>query len=175
MYFKAMPNMVYPYKTTVSGKQKENVVVVKDIFRRVQLEKFIKNKTALEAHYIKDGETPEILAYQAYGSTKYHWVLLVINEIVDPRKEWPLTTRELIKYVKQKYGDSDVSSVHHYVRTADKVTIEDWDAAKLSNGDIEAVTNFQHEDNVNEAKRQIYLLNSRQLNDFVQQFKKLVR
>ena len=53
--------------------------------------------------------------------------------------------------------------------------IVDWDAGKLASGEIKAVTNFTYENDKNDNKRQIFLLDRRFLKDIVTQYKKLVK
>jgi len=173
MYFKTLPNIVYPFKESSTSKTAKTKVV-KDIFRRIQLDKYITNRQNLEAYFVRGGETPEIVAHKLYGNSKYHFILLILNNIIDPRKEWPKGNRELTLYVKQKYGDNNMSDVHHYVEATDTDIIVDWDSTRLQNGEIQAVTNMGYEEELNEQKKQIFILPSSQIKDFVDQYKKLV-
>ena len=56
-----------------------------------------------------------------------------------------------------------------------KDIIVDWDAVKVANGDYLAVTNIDYETELNDDKRQIYLLDKRFVSDIIQQYKKLVK
>ena len=171
MYFKAMPKIFYPYKDS-SGKIVQTTVP--DIFRRVHMDKFFKNRTTLLDFYVSDGESPESVSYSYYGSTKYHWVVLLCNDIVDVKREWPLSGQDLVRYAKDKYGNNNINDVHHYVIKNTDVIV-DWDAAKVSTGEYQAVTNLDYEDDINEKKRQIFLLDKRYLNEVIQQYKKLIK
>ena len=53
--------------------------------------------------------------------------------------------------------------------------IVDWDAAKVATGDYQAVTNLSYEEDLNEKKRQVFLLDKRYLNEVIQQYKKLIK
>jgi hypothetical protein len=78
--------------------------LVKDIFRRVVLANQTKELfSAYDLYDVKENETPEILANKIYGSAHLHWVLLLTNDIIDPRYDWPMSTINLIEYVKHKY------------------------------------------------------------------------
>lgn len=173
MYFKTLPNIVYPFKESATSKTAKTKVV-KDIFRRIQLDKYVVNRQKLETYFVRDGETPEIVAHKLYGNPKYHFVLLILNNIIDPRKEWPKGNRELRLYVDQKYGANNTSDVHHYVEATDSDIIVDWDTTRLQNGEIKAVTNMEYEEELNEDKKQIFILPNTQIKDFVDQYKKLV-
>ena len=166
MFFKAMPRIGYK----IDGKS----VSTKDIFRRVGLDRQINSRLALESYYVKDGETPDIVANNVYGSSKYHWVLLIVNDIVNPYEEWPRREAELFDYTESKYGVGNALLDHHYRLTSNTDIIVDYDPAKISNGDIEAVSNYDFELDLNQSKRQIYLLKPAYLAGFVTNYKKLM-
>lgn len=166
MYFKQFPKIFYPTGTTQT--------LVPDIFRRVHLDKFFKNRTNLFGYYVTDGMTPELVAKQQYGSTFFHWIVLLTNDIVDVEREWPKGSNDLTAYIKDKYGSSNSTDVHHYVLTADKTIIVDWDATKAGDGTYTAVTNTQYEDDLNEKKRQIYLIRPELVTAIRKQFKTLI-
>ena len=87
--------------------------VVTNIMNRFTLEEQFKNNVAVYYKYsIKDGETPEQLSKKFYGETERHWIILSMNNIVDPFYDWPLSHRSFIKYVENKY------SVSQYADTA---------------------------------------------------------
>ena len=166
MYFKQFPKIFYPTGTTQT--------LVPDIFRRVHLDKFFKNRTNLFGYYVTDGMTPELVSKQQYGSTFFHWIVLLTNYVVDVEREWPKGSNDLTAYIKDKYGSSNSTDVHHYVLTADKTIIVDWDATKAGDGTYTAVTNTQYEDDLNEKKRQIYLIRPELVTAIRKQFKTLI-
>lgn len=148
---------------------------IKDIFRRVSVNKFVNNLALIQEVTVPDGFTPEQVADKYYGRPDYHWVILIMNEIVDVRKEWPIYDKDLLAYAKKKYGDTQIYEVHHYRTTdADKLIV-DYDAADLSNGVIEAVTNLQHEEELNHKKRQIKVLKPQFLYEFISLYSNLVK
>lgn len=101
--------------------------------------------------------------------------MLITNEIIDVQREWPKSQEDLILYVKDKYGANNSSDIHHYVLTADKSIVVDWDAAKASDGTYTALTNLQYEEEINEEKRQIKVLNPIYLSSITKQFNKLMK
>ena len=69
----------------------ENLKVAVDIFNRVRVRLEAQTDRAIYYEYqIKDGDTPENVAHRYYGSVDFHWVLLLMNEIIDPQYDWPL-------------------------------------------------------------------------------------
>ena len=148
--------------------------VVTDIFRRISLNKFKSNVVFLQTITVPDGYTVEQVSDKFYSSADYHWVIMTINEIVDIRKEWPLGGSDLLAYSKKKYGETGIYETHHY-RTADvDKLIVDYDAADLANGDIEGVTNIQYEEELNDSKREIKILDPKYLAEFVSLYSSLI-
>lgn len=122
MYFEKFPYMIYTLDNYVSGQ------IVTDIFRRVAIAQETKNNyTAFDQYDIKDGETPEILSDKLYGTPMLHWIILLSNDILDPRFEWPLSNVDLIEYCKSKYHSvrsKSISLASNVVSSRDPSVIE---------------------------------------------------
>jgi len=166
MFFKSIPFINY--------KLKDKSVITKDIFRRVGLDRQINSRLALEAYYVKDGETPDIVANNIYGSSKYHWVLLTVNDIVNPYEEWPKREAELFEYTESKYGVGNALKDHHYRLTSNTDIIVDYDPVKITENTIQAVSNLDFEIELNQEKRQIFLLKPEYLAGFITNYKRLM-
>ena len=122
---------------------------------------------------IKDGETPESLANVLYKDPQLYWVLLVINSIVNPFTDWPVPDGNFPEFVFLKHGNPD--GIHHYYdnrleRIVDDVS--DSEFREMPQSDVPfyivPVTNFQYEREINEAKREIIVVNPRYVNQFVE-------
>jgi hypothetical protein len=175
MYFRQFPVLRGKFDGTFKG--------VTDIFLRVAPQTPIKNVEFLETTYVQDGETPELLAFKMYEREDYHWILLLINNIVDVREEWPRKERDLYSYCLEKYGENNIyQAVHHY-RTTDKLAsqgvpkgiIVDYDGAKISSGEHESVTNWDYEFELNEDKREIKYIPKNLVGKFVSEFQRIIR
>jgi len=166
MFFKAMPNFSY--------KINNNINVTKDIFQRVGLDRQLTSALALESYYIKEGETPDILANNIYGSSRYHWVILTVNDIVSLHDEWPKLDAEMYNYTSDKYGAGNHINDHHYRLASDNTIIVDYDPVGISDGTVEVVSNCMHESEINEKKRQIFLLKKELLARFLINYKELM-
>lgn len=104
-YFEYFP--LTPYDLTKPGATEPNIVIVKDIVRRVKLNSRVAdNAFSYDLYDIQEGERPDILAHQFYNSPKFAWVLLVTNEIYDVYEDWPRTERELRNMINKKYSGS---------------------------------------------------------------------
>ena len=68
---------------------------------------------------IPEAERPDVTSYKVYGNVKFTWLIFLINYIQDPIYDWPLNTRELGNYVKNKYGTlaEAKNTIHHYEQT----------------------------------------------------------
>lgn len=97
--FADFPRIAY----TLDDFGSEQVVV--DIFRRVIFSKeFLENTFYYEEYEVIGGESPEDLSYRFYGTPNLYWLILMVNGIIDPRFNWPLSEEELYKITKSKYG-----------------------------------------------------------------------
>ena len=167
MFFKNVPRTLY----NIDG----NNIVIPDLFRRVAPNDKIVDAT-LQNHYIvRDGETPEKISFDFYDTVEFYWTILIVNNIIDPYHDWPRESTELYNYTVQKYGLENINNVNHYVLTSDKTIRTTFDSAKLSSGDITAVTNLEYERDYNEKKRKIQLLKPAIVRDFANQFRGMIR
>jgi hypothetical protein len=100
-------NLFYDYPLisySLDNYDSEQVVV--DIFKRVILSKeFRENSTFFETYDVLHGETPEQLSSRFYGTPNLHWLILMINDRIDPRFDWPVSQENLYKAVADKYKD----------------------------------------------------------------------
>jgi hypothetical protein len=80
-------------------------VVMSDILFRIKVNRdAIRKSSFLMPYTITENETPEMVSYNFYGTPLYHWVILLINEIVDPREEWPINERQMLKKIALQYS-----------------------------------------------------------------------
>jgi len=176
MFFSSFPKRTYDLRG--DGNEK----LVTDLLRRVKIRESVKDNFALFDKYdVSNGETPEEVAFKIYGSTEYHWVVLMINDITDRYYGWPLSDYGFEEYVKNKY--SNPGGIHHYeiTQSSGRTTSngpEDYSHKIEVNSDAtgaEAVTNYEYERRLQEQKRQIRILSPSYLPAFEQEFKKLVK
>ena len=176
MFFSRFPKIAYD----ISGDN--NYKLVTDILRRVKIKSAIRDNTSLFDKYdIQNGESPETVAYKIYGDAKYHWVILLLNDVTNRYYDWPLDNYAFEEYVKNKY--TNPGAVHHYEKTqsSGRTTSngpEDYSHKIEVNSDAvgaQAVSNYEYERRLQDQKRQIKLLDPAYLPSFEQEFSKLVR
>ena len=171
MYFDNFPTIIY-------DSEKENIFKdVKNLLRRIGLRSKIKSNASLfDTYDVKNGETPESIAHKLYGDSELHWVILLLNDVTDRFHDWPMSEAQFIKFVNDKYDNVD--AIHHY-----EIPQSSGDTSKkinigTSNADYPtatAITNFEHEQEQQDKKRKIRLLDPSYLDDFVEEFKLLIR
>ncbi len=104
-YFVKFPQFYYSYNDFNTAD------LVTNIMARFSLEKETKENTAVYYEYdIIEGDTPEIVASKIYESPERHWIVLMMNDIVDPQYDWPLTTITLNNYIDKKYSTSEYAN-----------------------------------------------------------------
>ena len=168
-YFSNFPTQLYDPKGDGSAK------LCTDILRRVRVRVNMKKEIVmLDPYDVKENETPEIVADKHHGSTYYHWVVMILNDISDIHHDWVKSTRQLQKYVQTKYTDAQLSEVHHYeiAQSSGDTTIK----IQVPQGTSDAITitNYEYETALNESKREIDLLRNEYLDYFVEEFEELI-
>ena len=178
MYFESFPVIIYD--SVGNGTYKD----VTNILRRVAMRSKIKQNTLIYDTYdVKEGETPEMIADRLYNDIELHWVILIVNDITDRYHQWPMSTPQFLAFINDKYDNVD--GVHHYEipqSSGDtKTKIEVYQNSALYTGDTDfyssasIVTNFEYEENQQDEKRKIRLLDPSYIDQFVTEFKALMK
>jgi len=170
MYF----NSIFPkikYDPTGNG----NPIEIQDILTRIVTRKNVSSRNVLFAkHAVTDAETPESLSLEYYGTIKHYWVNLMINKYYDRYYDWPMTERNLQKYVSDKYDIP--SSINHYEisqesgNTEIKITVEVADYPSAT-----PITNFEYERYLNDERKNIKVLKKVYIEPFVSEFNSLLK
>ena len=158
------------YDPTGSGDTKK----IQDIITRIKVRDGIRERASLFSKYsVMEGQSPERLSFTFYGDVKYYWTILLLNKMYNRYYDWPMTERDLREYVNDTYADPD--GVHHYEvaqssgDTNTKIRVES-DATGAT-----AVTNFEYEREENDGRKQILLLQTTYLGQFVEEYGKLLK
>lgn len=125
------------------------------------------SRYAFYDYVIKEGERPDHVAYSAYGDSKYYWTILVVNNIRDIWREWPMTNKEFENYIISKYDSvtSAQSTTHSYVSN-EGIVIDHETAMSLSSTDYTIITQYDYEHQLNEEKRDIKLIQPQYIAQF---------
>ena len=172
MYFKSFP--IIPYDSVGDLQFKD----VTNLLRRVGLRAKLKSNTSLYDTYdVKEGETPEMVAFKLYGDSELHWIILIVNDITDRYHQWPMNFSQFNEYLNDKYSNPD--GIHHYETTQSsgdtkvKIQIEN-DVDEDAYTGLTPVTNREYEESEQDAKRTIRLLDPSFVDQFVDEYKKLI-
>ena len=171
MYFNNFPTI--PYDSKGTGEFKD----VKNLLRRVGIRAKVKSNTMLYDTYdVKNGETPESIAFKLYDDAELHWIVMLVNNITDRFHDWPLSEAQFLNFVNDKY--SNPNAIHHY-----EIEQESGDTSikidiGTSNADYPtatAITNYEYEQEEQDNKRKIRLLDPSFIDSFVDEFKILMK
>ena len=166
-YFERFPLYAYDIQDT------QNQTLITDILRRVNLKGNVAANTLVFDEYnVQDGDQPDIVARKYYGDSELHWIIVTVNNITS-RYDWPLDQVALSDFVNDKYSNPD--GIHHYEinatsgDTTKKLTVSSDTSGALP------VTNYEHEQTVNDNKRRIRMLDRSYVSKFTDEFKNLIR
>jgi len=135
--------------------------------------KIKENILGFDYYDVQDGETPEMIAHRYYGDVNLHWTILVANNIIDYYEDWPMSVQRFEEFVKEKYENPQ--AIHHYeIAQTSGDTTETIDVGMNTTEYPSAtpISNYTYEDRLQEKKRQIRLIGTRYINDFVKEFER---
>ena len=113
-YFRELPDIYYQ-SNLLHKVSSQEYVVIKNLFRKVKIQDWILDNVAFfEKYRIEDGERPDTIAEEYYGSPDYDWIVILTAGITNIKEEWPLSNYDLYRYVEDKYGLTEINNVHHY-------------------------------------------------------------
>lgn len=141
-----------------------------------------KNSSLYYYYTLLDGEKAEDVSYKEYGYSKFTWILLAINNIVDPYHDWMLGSEELESYMDAKYGD-ELYGVHHFINVTtgkreDGYNSQKWQDLIDTNQElplyIQPISNRDYEIALNEEKRNIKVISSKYIDKIQVEFENLM-
>ena len=164
--------------------------VARNIIARPRLkESILNNPLAFYKYVITDDQRPDQVASRYYEDAELVWLVFLANDIVDPYHQWPLTQSQFDDLMAEKYGSLSEarSKILHYKQvdpaknnepTGTTISKETYDlhiagtVATLA-GVTKAVTAstykpvyaYNYEEELNDAKREIRLVDYRMANE----------
>lgn len=195
-YFDTLPKII---KT-----QDGTSIVLVDLMARVSvIPELLKDPVLYYSYDIQEGDTPEIIAHKYYGDSYRYWIVLFANQILDPQWSWPLDGNSFKRYLEDKYPSTNTSAVVKYYQkiisqydadsqttTTNTVNITQTvynslpttstKTVNLPTGQVAVtvvknlLTLYDYEMELNEAKRNIRILNSLYVDQLETQLKNLM-
>ena len=193
-YFEELPDISYVSLLPKTGNNDERITV-KNIFKRAKLRSDIDQAvTGFTYYQIPENTRPDVVAQNIYGDPELDWVILIANNIMNVRDEWPLSNNDLYDYMLEKYGSIEkLNEINHWetteirddytrilLRSGLEVDKEFRFTYSISNttytvNPTAAVTNEDYEIRKNESKRTIKLLKPQYISTFVKDMRNIMK
>jgi hypothetical protein len=197
-YFNTLP------KILTSDNNSNGILLTNIMARASLIPEALKNPVLYYTYDIQEGDTPEIIAHKYYDDSYRYWIVLFTNQITDPQWDWPMSSSIFEKYIIKKYTGTGInvySDVHNFeiittqtdlaTKTTTKnsitVGIEQFLAeiprtstytlptgAVTVTTSIRGVSYYTYEEELNESKRNIKLLNKSYVDEFESELKRLM-
>ena len=175
-YFDLFPNVELP---SFSSKRNSSydTIVVKNLFKRAKVrEDLFQNVAAFNKFRVIGDDRPDNVAFEIYGDEELDWVVLLSNNIINIRDEWPMSQYDFQRYLDNKYDPVQLGQIHHYetkeIRKQDGILLlqgglevdadftfsYSYDGVEYNVNEVISVSNLQYEIDKNDAKRSIYVI-----------------
>jgi len=185
MYFNTIPKIYYDSEGTGNPK------VVTNLLRRVALRAKVKvNLLLFDTYSVREGETPEIIAHKLYDDPELHWIVMLVNNVIDRYHDWPMAEAQFNSYLNQKYvdadGNPDTDAIHHYeitqtsgsttkkIEVVDTLVVIDGVLKPTNYPNATAITNYEYEQRRQDELREIRLLDPRYRDTFIEEYENLM-
>lgn len=187
-YFRQIPEIQYPNIQNDNQQIIGEYVTLKNLFKRGKLrEDILRNLQFFEKYKIIGDERPDQIALKFYDSESLDWIVLLANNIIDVKSEWPLGNDAFQSYLLDKYTNEETvyGGIHHYetievqnnlgfvvlkpgLRVQSDFTFTYYDEVSeryiTLNNVIKTVSNYEYELEIENNKRNIYLLKAQYVN-----------
>ena len=162
-YFEYFPTIAYDVR---GEKNNRRVQAITNVLVRIRKKLNVVNSAFFEQYFINDGDRADTMAHQFYDDSTLHWVIMYANYMTNPYYDWPLPYFDLQKFIDKKYPDNR-NGVHHY---------EDADGYEVDSdvAGAKAITNFVHEETMNDQKRTINIIRAEYLPQVLEEFKTFI-
>lgn len=199
-YFSSFPYVLYPNFVDETGNV--NLILKNITTRIVRRESLIDDKSIFYKYFIRAGEDIESISNDLYKTPMYYWTIMLINNKFDRFYDFPLQYGEFEDYIADKYGSISGAQTTYkyfiresYERFSDdevedknyflEVPVNNYLYTNISSQTSRAVSengrlmkysksNYEIEEEANEAKRNILVCNSSYIGIFVDTFRSLL-
>ena len=199
-YFASFPYVLYPNFVDETGNV--NLILKNITTRIVRRESLIDDKSIFYKYFIRAGEDIESISNDLYKTPMYYWTIMIINNKFDRFYDFPLQYGEFEDYIADKYGsisgaddtykyfiresyerfsDDEVEDKNYFL----EVPVNNYLYTNISSQTSRAVSengrlmkysksNYEIEEEANEAKRNILVCNSSYIGIFVDTFRSVL-
>ena len=188
-YFRNLPRVGYD----INGTGKDSFLSVTNIMKRVKFKPSVLDDISnYYPYFVKEGERPDIISHAQYGTIGYAYLIMLINDIQDPNFDWPLSSQIFEKFIINKYGSvtlaiAGVKNYYQIIRaevartgTSERVpevkfAVDETTYDALDTADRSTLTDYDYEVELNDAKREIRLINPAFVQDIDYQVKRSLK
>jgi len=183
-YFRQLPDFNY---VNLDSNLSSEYTRVKNLFKRGELRSDIfVNLAFFNKYSIVGEESPDEVSLRLYDTEEFDWVILLANNIINVRDEWPLSNDSLYNYLIDVYGsEENLQKIHHYetievkddsgrvvlrkgLRTEEMYSFTYYERSTQQNVTVsnasEAISNYIDAIRKEEEKRNIFVLKPEYLN-----------
>ena len=115
MYFSFLPSVSIDVKPIRYPFSESDFVVAKNFFRRYKLSDTAFNSAVYYREYaINDDVRLDQISEAVYGNPNYDWVIALVNSMMNPLFDLPMSENDLRKHVESSYKNP-YYDIHHYV------------------------------------------------------------
>ena len=194
-YFDQHPNLILP-SFSPSRNSSRDSYITKNLFKRGKIrEDFFQNAVSFEKYLVVGDDRPDNVAEEIYGDSELDWVVLISNNILNVRDEWPMSQYDFQRYLNNKYDDEQLTQIHHYetkeVRDDQEILIleagltvdanftfnysQDGTNYSLSGSNIlNSFTYYDFETKKNDSKRDIFVVRSNYLDMIIEDLREIM-
>ena len=194
-YFDQHPNLILPSFSPSRNSSKDSYIT-KNLFKRGKIrEDFFQNAVAFEKYLVVGDDRPDNVAEEIYGDSELDWVVLISNNILNVRDEWPMSQYDFQRYLNNKYDAEQLTQIHHYetkeVRDDQEILIleagltvdanftfnysQDGTNYSLSGSNIlNSFTYYDFETKKNDSKRDIFVVRSNYLDMIIEDLREIM-
>ena len=192
-YFELFPNVELP---SYSEKRSSSydTIIVKNLFKRGKVrEDFFQNVAAFNKFMVEGDDRPDNVAYQLYEDDQLDWVVLLSNNIINVRDEWPMSQYDFQRYIDNKYDPVQLGQIHHYetkeIRLPDGVLAlqaglevdanftfsYSYESTDYNINDVISISNLEYEIKKNDDKRSIYVIRPEYVNIIISDMREIMK
>jgi len=192
-FLRQLPDLDYP--SLLNDRQGSgDTVRVKNLFRRVKIrEDYFSNLVQFISYKITGDDRPDNVAEKVYGDADLDWIVLISNNIIDIKNDWPMTEYDLNVYLSDKYTEDQLVQIKEYrtiewrdrnnqlIVPAGQVVDESFKVEYLKGNQIvsvspiRSVSYFEWEVEKNEERRNINLVDPQYVGTIVDEYEKIMK
>ena len=176
-YFDLHPDVELPSFSDKRNSHKD-FIKVKNLFKRGKIrEDLYGNVIAFSKYTVLGDDRPDNVAHKIYENQNLDWVVLLSNNIINIRDEWPMSQFDFQRYLDNKYSRDQLGEIHHYetneIRNQSGILLlqnglvvdadytfkyTEIDGTVQTVNSVKSISNIQYEIDKNDAKRSINVL-----------------